>query len=152
MRSFDAEPVAVPLEACYCPGTPHEDGDVVYLAPVLSMTGGMAATSVFAAALEGASSIAIQEMLADIWVRHGVVGWNLLDEGGKPVELTPSNVAAALPYGKGGRLVAEKADDLYAEDITGPLVQRLSNISPTGPTNGSTSRTPKSSRKRQSRS
>lgn len=146
MRSFDSEPVAVPLEACYCPGTPHGDGDVVYLAPELSMAGGMAAQ---AAIVEGVSdSIRLQELLAAIWLRHGVVGWNLLDEDGQPVPLNADTVTRALPFGKGGRLVADKADDLYAEDILAPLVQRLESISPGGRTGGSTSRTRTSTRKR----
>lgn len=146
MRSFDSDPVAVPLEACYCPGTPHGDGDVVYLAPALSMAGGMAAQ---AAAVEGLTdSIRLQELLATIWLRHGVVGWNLLDEDGKALSLDPATIDRALPYGKGGRLVAEKADDLYAEDILAPLVKWSENISRGGPTVASTSRTRTSSRKR----
>lgn len=149
MRSFDAEPVAVPLEACYCPGTPHEDGDVVFLAPTLSMAGGMAAQSAMTAGFTDA--IRLQEMLATIWIRHGVVGWNLVDEDG-PLEVNERNVEMALPYGKGGRLVAEKADDLYAEDILAPLVQRQRNISRGGRTAPSTSATPASTRKRRSRS
>lgn len=146
MRSFDAEPVAVSLGACYCPETPHADGDVVYLAPSLSMTGGMAAQAAIA---EGISDpMLMQERLAAIWTRFGIVDWNLVDEGGHPIPINPANIAAALPYGKGGRLVAEKADDLYAEDILAPLVERVASISATGRTNGSTSRTRKSTRKR----
>lgn len=141
MRTFDAEPVAVHLGACYCPDTPHADGDIVYLAPSLSMAGGMAAQAAIA---EGITDpMVMQERLATIWTRYGIVGWNLVDEGGRAVPVTPENIAAALPYGKGGRLVADKADDLYAEDILAPLVQRLASISPSGPTNGSTSRTRK---------
>lgn len=145
MRTFDREPVSVELGACYCPGEPHADGDVVYLAPQLSMPGGMAAQ---AAINEGIKdSMVMQERLAAIWTRFGIVGWNLLDERGQPIPVTAENIAAALPYGKGGRLVADKADDLYAEDILAPLVQRLESISGTGPTNGSTSRTRRSTAK-----
>lgn len=145
MRSFDADLVAVPLGSCYCPGTPHEDGDVVYLAPSLSMAGGMAAQAAIAEGMNDA--IRLQELLASVWVRHGVIEWNLTDERGQPVPVTQANVERALPYGKGGRLVADKADDLYAEDILAPLVQRLGNTSPTGPTRGSTSRTRKPTQK-----
>jgi hypothetical protein len=141
VRSFDADDVPVELGACYCPGAPHADGDVVYLAPALSMAGGMAAQ---AAISEGfTDTLKLQELLATIWCRYGVTGWNLLDEDGQPIPVNADNIGRALPYGKGGRLVAEKADDLYAEDILAPLVQRLSNTSPTGRTNGSTSRTRK---------
>lgn len=149
MRSFDSEPVEVRLEACYCPGTPHE-ADLVYLAPALSMAGGMAAQSAIG---EGISDpIRLQELLAEVWLRHGVVSWNLVDEAGDPVPVTRDNAIAALPYGKGGRLVADRADDLYAEDILAPLVARLKSTSPRGRTNGSTSATRKPTRKRSSRS
>jgi hypothetical protein len=145
MRSFDAEPVEVRLEACYCPGSPHE-ADLVYLAPALSMAGGMAAQSAIAEGID--DRIRLQEMLAEVWMRHGVVSWNLVDEQGDPVPVNAVNVAAALPYGKGGRLVADRADDLYAEDILAPLAARLRTTSPRGRTNGSTSATPARTRKR----
>ena len=138
MRSFDSQPVEVRLEACYCPGSPHE-ADLVYLAPELSMAGGMAAQGAIS---EGYTDpIRLQELLAEIWIRHGVIAWNLVDEAGDPVEVTALNVAACLPYGKGGRLVAERADDLYSEDILAPLVQRLKSTSRRGQTDGSTSAT-----------
>jgi hypothetical protein len=146
MRSFDSAPVEVRLDGCYCPGTPH-DADVVYLRPSLSMAGGMAAQ---AAIQEGATDqFVLQELLAQVWIRHGVVSWNLVDEDG-PLPLTPDNVVAALPYGKGGRLVAERADALYAEDILAPLRERLASISRSGRTNGSTSTPRVSTRRRRS--
>jgi hypothetical protein len=144
MRSFDTEPVEVRLPACYCPGSPHE-ADLVYLSPALSMAGGMAAQSAIA---EGfTDQIRLQELLAEVWIRHGVVAWNLVDEDG-PIPVTRDNVLRALPYGKGGRQVADRADDLYAEDILSPLVERLKTTSPRGRTNGSTSATRPSTRKR----
>lgn len=144
MRAFDTEPVEVRLPACYCPGSPHE-ADLVYLAPALSMAGGMAAQSAIA---EGfTDQIRLQELLAEVWIRHGVVSWNLVDEDG-PIPVTRDNVLRALPYGKGGRQVADRADDLYAEDILSPLVERLKTTSPRGRTNGSTSATRPSTRKR----
>lgn len=149
MRSFDAEPVEVRLDACYCPGTPHET-DIVYLAPSLSMAGGMAAQS---AMRDGfGDALRLQELLAAVWIRHSVIGWNLVDDAGALLPLDPSTIAAALPYGKGGRMVAERADDLYAEDILAPLVERLKSTSPRGRTNGSTSTPRPSTRKRPSRS
>lgn len=130
-RLTPTEPVVVELGPCECEGQPHET-DLVYLAPALSMSGGMAAQGAIAAS--GGDTLRLQELLADIWVRHGVTGWNLLDDKGQPIPLTPDNIARALPYGKGGRLVAERADDLYAEDILAPLVQRLEKLSQPGPT------------------
>lgn len=131
MSRFDVpEPVPVPIGPCECPGTPHEQ-DIVYLAPVLSMAGGMAAQVLMT---QGEHNLMrIQELLADLWIRHGVVDWNLTDERGK-VPLTPDNIALALPFGKGGRLVADKADDLYAQDVLAPLVETLGTLSQRGPT------------------
>jgi hypothetical protein len=147
VRSFDSAPVEVRLEACFCPNAPH-DSDIVYLAPSLSMAGGMAAQSAISAGLT--DSLKLQELLAEVWIRHGVVGWNLLDEDGDDLPVTPATIAAALPYGKGGRLVAERADDLYAEDILAPLVQRLKSTSRRGSNNDSTSPTPTRTRTRRS--
>lgn len=128
-RLDSPEPVVVELGPCECAGQPHET-DIVYLAPSLSMSGGMAAQGAIAKS-EG-DPVRLQELLADIWVRYGVTGWNLLDDKGQPIPLTADNIARALPYGKGGRLVAERADDLYAEDILAPLVQRLETLSQRG--------------------
>lgn len=149
LRSFDSDPVEVRLGACYCPGKPHET-DLVYLAPALSMAGGMAAQAVIN---EGMTDpIRLQEGLAEIWLRHGVTGWNLVDEQGDPLPLDRDSIMRALPYGKGGRLVAERADDLYAEDILAPLAERVRTISQRGRTAGSTSRTRPRTPKRSSRS
>jgi hypothetical protein len=147
MRSFDTDNVEVRLGACYCPGTPH-DTDIVYLRPSLSMAGGMAAL----AAISNADSdqLRLQELLAAVWIRHAVVSWNLVDQDGSPLPTDPDTVSRALPYGKGGRLVAERADDLYAEEILAPLVERLRSTSPSGRTNGSTSTRRASTRKRPS--
>lgn len=149
MRSFDSDPVEVRLEACYCPGSPHE-ADLVFLAPQLSMAGGMAAQSAISEGITDARLL--QEMLAAIWIRHGVIGWNLVDEDGDPLPTDPATVNAALPYGKGGRLVAERADELYAEDILAPLVQRLKTTSQRGRTGDSTSATPRRTPKPRRRS
>jgi hypothetical protein len=130
------EPVELPIGECRCPNTPH-DGDVVYLAPALSMSGGMAAQGAIHEA--GTDTVRLQELLAGIWIRHGVVDWNLVDEDGDKLALTPDNIARALPYGKGGRLVAERADDLYAEDILAPLAERLRKLSQGGRSGRSTS-------------
>jgi hypothetical protein len=137
-RLTASEPVVVELGPCECEGQPHET-DFVQLAPALSMSGGMAAQG--AIAKSGGDTVALQELLADLWVRHGVIGWNILDDKGQPIPLTHENIARALPYGKGGRLVAERADDLYAEDILAPLVQRLETLSQPGPTPSGRQRT-----------
>lgn len=133
MRSLHSEPVEVNIGPCECPGSPHE-ADLVYLAPALSMAGGMAAQQIISDI--GGDLVALQEGLSKLWIRHGVVGWNLVDEDG-PIPLTEANVVAALPFGKGGRLVADRADDLYAEDILAPLVEKVAALSKRGSTGSS---------------
>lgn len=131
MRSLHSEPVPVNIGPCDCPDTPHGDGDIVYLAPALSMAGGMAAQQLISDS--GGDLVTLQEGLSKLWIRHGVIAWNLVDEAG-PIPITEANVTAALPFGKGGRLVADRADDLYAEDILAPLVERVGALSKRGST------------------
>jgi hypothetical protein len=146
LARFDTSPVEVNIGPCGCPNAPHADGDIVYLAPELSMPGGMAAQSAIS---EGITDpLRLQELLAEVWVRHGVIDWNLVDEDGDKLPLDAATIKAALPYGKGGRLVAERADDLYAEAILAPLEERLRNSSRRGPTVVSSSTTPRSTRSR----
>lgn len=147
MRSFDSDDVEVRLDACYCPGTPHET-DVVYLRPALTMAGGMAAMGAIQDGMT--DQILLQELLAKVWMRHGIVGWNLVDEEGRPLPVDPGTIEAALPYARGGRLVADAADELYARSILDPLEAKLRSISPSGRTNGSTSTPRPSTRRRRS--
>ena len=127
MSRFDRIPdIPVAIGPCLCPGEPHGDGDVVYLAPVISAPGGMAAQGAIAAANDDA--VKLQELLWRVYRDHGITGWNFLDEEGEPVPLTSSNIETLLPYGKGGRLVADKADDLYHEDILVPFLARMDRL------------------------
>ncbi len=110
---------------------------MVYLSPVLTMAGGMAARAAIVEAVT--DTVGLQERLARVWLNHGIVGWNFLDDFGKPVPYTPERAVVALPYDSGGREVAEAADELYAEAILRPLRERSSSGSPTGPIDASTS-------------
>ena len=124
MSRFDHLPdVAVPIGPCLCPDTPHPGGDVVYLTAQLSAQGGMAAQGAIADGFDDA--VRLQELLWRIYRDHGIVSWNLLDEDGEPVPLTPSNIERALPFGKGGRAVADAADDLYNADVLAPFLERV---------------------------
>src|SRR5436190_2313140 len=118
--------VPVPIGVCPCPGTPHEDGDIVYLAPVLSTPGGMAAS---AAIREGMSDpVLFAERLGVIWLRHGIRSWTFLDEEGDPVPVSSEAADDLLPWAKGGRLVADKADDLYAQDVLAPFLEAVEQL------------------------
>ena len=126
MSRFDRSPdIPVVIGPCECPGTPHDDGDVVFLAPVLSAAGGMAAQAAIDAGMS--DEIRLQELLWRVFRDHGVTAWNLEDENG-PVPITPENLELALPYAKGGRLVADKADDLYSEDMLAPFLDRVKQL------------------------
>lgn len=123
MSRFDPlDDIPVPIGPCDCPGTPHGDGDVVFLAPVLSTTAGQAAQGAIA---EAGDAARLEELLWRVYRDHCITGWNFVDRDGDPVPLTRENRERGLPFAKGGRLVAEKADDLYAPDVLAPLQARL---------------------------
>ncbi len=128
--------VPVPLGYCPCEGTPHPDGDVVYLYPELSMPGGMAAQTAISEAWgdDGFDAVKFQGLIAPVWVQYGVADWTFLDDLGQPIPANPENIMRALPYGKGGRAVAEKADDLYNEAVLAPLAERFAALSKPGRT------------------
>lgn len=147
---FDLTPVPVPVGDCRCHGTPHEDGDVVFLAPMLSMAGGMAAQ---VAISEGSSDLVrLQELLARVYLSHGIVDWTFVDEAGDKLPVNGDTAAALLPYAKGGRLVADRADDLYAQDVLAPFIETVQRLaqSQRGSTRKKASSSPKrtSSRRR----
>jgi hypothetical protein len=132
--------VVVPVGSCLCPGAPHTT-DTVSLAARPSLRLGLAANAAIGAA-DG--SIQLQEMLGAVFVRYGVIDWNVVDEKGKPVPVTPDAVEARLTWDRGGLEVANAASDLYTEAIIAPLVKGLSSSQEPGPTEPSTSPTPPS--------
>lgn len=126
--------IAVRARDCACPGTPHEEGDVVFLLAKLSFVGGLAAQADIVSAAGDHAALAQRWLVT--YVRHGAVGWNLTDEAGDPVPFDVETILAdygfALP-------VAEKADELYSASIIDPLTARLNDISRNGRTDASTS-------------
>jgi hypothetical protein len=132
-----SEPVAVRVRDCECPGTPHgEEGDVVFLAPTLSLEGGLEATADIRVAVHDGKVIAKRWRVT--FVRYGAIGWNWLDADGEPlpfdVEVLLADYTLALP-------VSEKANDLYGESVVRPLLAKPKTTSPPGATGGSTSPT-----------
>jgi hypothetical protein len=147
------DPVSVRFRDCACPGTPHngkdgaDDGDIAYLRPFLDFPSGAEAAVAFDKALESATWDAkglltgipqLYEFTGPVYIRRGVTGWNLIDEDG-PIECTPEAVLA-LPY-QDAYTIADRGDDLYREQVTAPLVRRISGSSNSTPTAGSTSAT-----------
>lgn len=129
-------PVAVEVGACRCEGSPHEGGDIVYLHAEAPPEMGLAAYS----AIQTASG---QEetftRLFMVFLRYGVADWTFVDDEGRPIPVTADNISVALPWGKGGSEVANKAAELYQEAVLRPLVSPPPTSSRVTPIRGSTS-------------
>jgi hypothetical protein len=135
------EPFATRVRDCACPGTPHEEGDVVYLNPTLSLDGGIAAEQ------DIVKAAGDSDLLVRSWVKtfltHEAIGWNLVDEDGP----RPFSVDDLLADYALARPAADAAVDRYGDTVLGPLLARLAGRSPTGRTTGTTSRTRPRTRK-----
>lgn len=122
---------AVRVRDCTCPGTPHPDGDEVYLLPTLGLEGGAAAELDLDAVKSLPAKRATDALLARwtvTFVRYGAVGWNWLrtaakDQPSDPdrIEAVPFDVEILCSDYSLARLVAVKANDLYSEAVTAPL-------------------------------
>jgi hypothetical protein len=140
--------VAVRVRDCACPDAPHDGGDEVYLRPRLGLEGGLAADAALLSLLTDHSSGEVERLvpptIGPIYVRYGVVGWNLADEDG-PMAL---DVDALLDDYEMSRPIWEKADELYSQAVLRPLLAATRRYSPNGQMDGSTSPSRASRRKR----
>lgn len=141
--------VLVPVGACRCPGTPHGDGDWVELRPSPTIDIGSAVYA--AVANVGDDPVQLQVEMTRAFLRFGIVAWSFTDDRGEPIPIQPRRpdfgdvISRLLPFTDGGFLVADRADDLYSEEVLRPLMTRLSSMrSQGGQTVGSTSPTPRS--------
>lgn len=153
MTALDGmQPVAVPVGPCRCIGgadTLHPEGDVVYLAPKATLTLGLAANGALAVSQDDPAQM--ETLLGHVFIEKGIVSWTFAEDG-KPVPVTPANIERLLPWGEGGAIVSERANDLYSADILRPLVQRSLQARRPGPTDGSTSQNRASRRQRRNSS
>lgn len=138
------ELVPVRMSDCRCPGGPHPDGDYAYLRPFLLFDGGMEALRAMAQADGDVSRFGA--LVGPVYIRHGVVSWNRLDEDGEPIPVTPETLAE-LRYEDAYEL-ADRADDLYGESVIAPLARRIAKSSAGGRTAASTSASSRSRSKR----
>ena len=150
-----AEPIAVPVGACRCPGAPHADGDTVYLTPKMTIPMGIAAWHVVRNATDAAD---LEGRLANVYLHFGITGWSFVDRESpdsdpRPVRWDPDKaedlIEKYLPLWEGGFTVAQKADELYGEAIFYPLASardQLRKSSQTGQTADLTPATPPSGR------
>lgn len=130
-----ADTTEVRVRDCACPGHFHNGtGDLVYLRTTPSLQLGLAVQSDIRAAI-GDGELLQQKWLVS-YVRHGVVGWNLVDAKGKP---RPLDVQELLDDFDVGMTIAEKADELYGDRVVTPFVEKLLTRLGPGPTDDSTS-------------
>lgn len=145
-------PREVRLTRCWCPGEPHPDGDRFVLAADLPPRAGIAAVTRLAQV--GEHGDAAGALIEAILYNGGIVSWNLVDDEGKPLPVTPDNVAARVTWQKGGVELSNAAFALYVNNADlapfGLTNSRSSNgaSSPNGPTAPSTSAKTRSSSKR----
>ena len=125
------ETLAVKVKDC----PEHEEGHSVFLAPTLSMEGGITAEQDLFAA------VGDERLLTRLWMKtfvtYGATGWDLHDEDGNEL---PFSVEVLLADWALARPVAEKASELYADSVMNPFLKKPAGRSPTGRTRGTTSR------------
>jgi hypothetical protein len=154
--AMNSDLIPVCVGACLCPGTPHADGDFVYLRPKLGLAAGIAIQKLVIDANNADTPMSTADMtgvLAEGYLLHGVVDWTLSNGSAIPVneatirEHLLSDFERAAP-------VADKADDLYMGPVLAPLLKRarasMGSSSATS-SNGSTSAAPAGTSKRPKR-
>lgn len=144
-------PVAV---ACPCPGTPHSDGDTVFMGPFLSLEGGMLAEALMVrswARLENSgkelrqteASLAVEAALRRVYVADGVREWTFVDAEGEDIEVTEESVRTILLSNFTlSRPVGDKADELYTTSVLDPLLKQIKKSSRSSPRRESTETSP----------
>ena len=131
-----SDPLVPVSVACPCPGTPHADGDTVFLAPHISLAGGMLAealmvrvwTSLDPRTNDGSTmaSLTFEAELREVYLLDGVKEWTFVNDDG-PILVNEwairdellTNFTLARPVG-------DKADSLYSRSVLDPLRARLS--------------------------
>lgn len=127
--------IPVRFRDCACPGTPHPDGDIAELRPYLDYAGGAEALAALREVADEPNRLG--EVLGPIFIRRGVVAWNLVNEDDDPVPLHPA--LEELRWEDAYEL-ADKADDIYGGQVLAPLQKRMAASTKNGQTGGSTSR------------
>lgn len=132
---MDSERLTVRFRDCECPGTPHPDGDVVYLRPTLGFAAGAAALRAMGEAIvvvsptgggpKGTDPIIddsrSDELVGPVYLREGPSGWNVVDDDG-PVPYDPQVLIDNYVW---GYPVVEACSALYTEAVLSPLVSRM---------------------------
>lgn len=119
---------------CACPGTPHVKGDTVTFHEKLGFDANVAAV---AAIFNGEGEANVTKAW-QVYLHHGPVSWNLVDDDGDPLPLT-REALDALPFEDQWE-IADRADDIYQGTVLAPLVRRMKQSSETTPTDASSRR------------
>jgi hypothetical protein len=143
----DLVPVRVP-----CPSGQHPDGDSVSLRPKLGLAAGIAAQQTIQGIGKGTSTAEVTGTLLELYLRSGVAEWDLHDDEGNPIELTPETLQTELldDFGR-SEPIANVADGLYYGVVVAPLVaavSRSSQATPPGDSTSASTGSPASRRKR----
>jgi hypothetical protein len=139
--------IPVRMRDCSCPGQPHAEGDFAYLKPKADLTVGLTAHAVLMLGITDAAEMI--GALGRAYTISGVARWDLLDEHGKPVPVS-TDAIDKLSWTDIAE-VADKASDLYSNEVMLPLRDRLLKSSPNGRTPKRTSATRASSKSRRKR-
>jgi hypothetical protein len=134
-----------------CPtGLHNGEGDWVALSSTLSLDGGLAAEQdLQEVAAKYPDPVERAAVLQRRWVltfiRHGAKAWNFHDEEGNELDF---DVQTLLDDYALGRVVAERAAELYSDAVLRPFQARLATRSPTGRTTATTSKARSRTRRR----
>lgn len=144
--------------SCICPpkgdAVRHPDGDTITLRDKLDFRA--VATIRWAIAITqetdpGASMAEQFGLITEHYVLEGVESWSLVDEKGRPVEVSKANIRERLLPHPEAQRVGDEAEARY-QAVMLPLLRGESPSSPSTPTTGSTSPPTGSSEKAPKRS
>jgi hypothetical protein len=145
---------------CLCPpkgdAVRHPDGDEITLRDKLDFHAAITIRNSIAvlSSEEGGASVAeVLAVLTENYLLFGIETWTLVDAKAKPVPVSKAAIRELLlSHPDVAMDVGDEADELYAESVMLPLLQRASRSMPPTPTDGSTSQTTGSSTTRPKRS
>lgn len=139
--------------ACICPpdGSRHQEGDTLTFPERLPFRVAVIGQKGLALLYNddpGATTADVLGYLAEFYLLNTIASWTVCDEKGKPLPLTRAHIVERLLASPDAYGAADFADDLYSEQVIGPLVSRASKSSSSTRTNGSTSPRPGAGRTR----
>lgn len=123
-----------PFRDCACPGTPHQDGDIVTYRPKLSFDAAARAVG----AIWGTEGEPSAQKGFDIYLHDGPLSWNLVDGEGNAVPLN-DDALDALDFADQYE-IADYGDTLYRDTVISPLQRRTKSSSKSGPTSAGSRR------------